>query len=76
MTESKKWVNELNRRVSKEVQMDNKYMKKWLVSLAIRKMEIKLFWDSVLPLHPEHKRTRNPGMQGKEPSCIAGGNVN
>jgi hypothetical protein len=36
-----KWANELNRQLSKEVQMVNKYIKKFSTTLAIKEMQIK-----------------------------------
>jgi hypothetical protein len=36
-----KWINELNRQFSKEVQMSKKYRKKCSASLAIKEMQIK-----------------------------------
>jgi hypothetical protein len=38
----KKWTNELNRLLSEEVQMNNKFIKKCSTSLVIKEMQIKM----------------------------------
>jgi hypothetical protein len=75
-----KWANELNRQLSKEVQMANKYMKKCSAALPIK---------AVLPLSPsethfislgshhlENKTNAGDTTRGKEPLCTVDGNVN
>jgi hypothetical protein len=78
----KKWANELNRAFSKEeVEMSKKHLKKFSTSLSIKEIQIKTtlrFHFTPVRMAIIMKKTTNVGKDvvKKEPSYIAGGNVN
>jgi hypothetical protein len=78
----KKWAQELNREFSKEeVQITNKYMKKCLISQAIKEMQIKTtlrfhLTPVRMAIFKSKSNKYSKDVEKQEPLYIVGGNVN
>jgi hypothetical protein len=76
-----KWANGLNKQLSKEVQIFNKYMKNCSTFLAIKEIQIKMHWDFT-SLQWEwlssltHITTNAGDNMGKRNTHIIDGNAN
>ena len=81
--QTKKWVKELNKHFSKEdIQMANKHMKRYSISLLLEKSKSKPQWGTVsgqsewLPSKCLQTISAGEGVEKMEPSYTVGGNAN